>query len=222
MPYVVQLLPLLGVAIGAVVTYAVIAQVIRARWLRERDARWDQARLDAYAAYANIIKQYTQIAIRIAATRGFGASDKPLSPEEGLPMLAELDAERNNRWEAVLLLGDPDTIAAARRWHEVVWKLEWFANGSLRSKTMWDEMWQQAARDRARFYECARRSLGIGGGDAMPESGWERKSLVWQQLRERDRAAQAEEAAEGDPAPEVPAPQSRQQSPHTQAPAQRK
>src|SRR5690606_28048458 len=111
--------------------------------------------------------------------------------------------------EAVLLLGDPDTIAAARRWHECVLKLERLSNGSLNSHAMCDEMWQQTARDRARFYACTPRSLGTGGGDAMPESSWQRKAVGWPPLRERDRAALADEKAEEGEGPAVPEPQSR-------------
>jgi phosphatidylethanolamine-binding protein (PEBP) family uncharacterized protein len=33
------------------------------------------------------------------------------------------------RWELVLLLGDPETITAARTWHRRVWNLEQFARG---------------------------------------------------------------------------------------------
>lgn len=184
--FALQLAPLLGVVVGAVLSYVVTARVERAKWNRERAARWDSARMEAYAAYANIIKQYTQVATRIAASVGLGSSEKPLSPDEGLSKLAELEVQRGTRWEAVLLLGDADTIAAARGWHECVWKLEWFATGRLRSEVTWKEMWEEATRDRARFYECARRSLEIPRVGELPESGWHRKPVLLAELSKRE------------------------------------
>ncbi|MEU0587838.1 hypothetical protein [Streptomyces sp. NPDC006132] len=38
--------------------------------------------------------------------------------------LAEAEARRAAEWETVLLVGDAETIAAARKWHEAVWNVE--------------------------------------------------------------------------------------------------
>ena len=61
------------------------------------------------------------ISSRIVAGRRI--SNEPyeaLSPsEENLELLASAGAKRAIAWETVLLLGHPDTVAAARNWHEL-------------------------------------------------------------------------------------------------------
>jgi hypothetical protein len=106
------------------------------------------------------------VAARIAAGRGFAADVEPLTPiQENLDLLAALEAERAKQWETVLLLGHPQTVAAARNWHEHGWRIEWFARARLAGD---DSDWQtaRAAADAARhkFYEAARRDLQVGGG----------------------------------------------------------
>lgn len=51
-----QALPLVGVAIGAVVSLAVSAVNERTRWRRQQSVRWDERRLNAYAEYAHTVK----------------------------------------------------------------------------------------------------------------------------------------------------------------------
>lgn len=47
----IQQLPvLLGVGVGTLATYATTSLADRARWRRERTARWDEARMRAYAS----------------------------------------------------------------------------------------------------------------------------------------------------------------------------
>jgi hypothetical protein len=121
-------LPLLGVLVGAMASYIAGAAAERRRWRRETQIRWDTKRLDAYAGYANAVKTFILIANRVSAARGIGTAAQPVAIEEGLEQLAE--AERGSAWEHVLLLGDPDTIAAARRWHKGAWHLEHFSRGN--------------------------------------------------------------------------------------------
>jgi hypothetical protein len=51
----------------------------------------------------------------------------PIDRVTGLEMLAQADADRTKLWEAVLLLGDAATVAAAREWKMAVGQLELFA-----------------------------------------------------------------------------------------------
>src|SRR5262245_36781074 len=74
----------------------------------------DDRRVEAYAIYARAVKKIINIAMRVAAARGLGGAGEPLTPTpENLDLLAAAEAERGNAWETVLLLGRPETVAAA-------------------------------------------------------------------------------------------------------------
>lgn len=159
-----QLPALLGVGVGSFATYAVTSMAERARWQRERNARWDEARMQAYDNYAAAIKRLYRLAIRIAAARGFPHSTDPLAPDDtALEALASAEDERAHAWEGVLLLGTPETVAAARAWHQMNWRLVWFAQGRLTSATDWKPALEESERTRDAFYQSARRDLGVAG-----------------------------------------------------------
>jgi hypothetical protein len=92
----------------------------------------------AYIDYGIAVKRCIHLSVRVAAARGFDHSAEPLSPEEGVPELAAAEIERGARWEAVLLLGTPETIAAARDWHQAVHRLDWYARGRLSDASLWE------------------------------------------------------------------------------------
>jgi hypothetical protein len=126
----------------------------------------------AYADYGDAVKKVTHIASRIAAGRGFPHSVEPLTPDaEAMEALSNAGGERARVWEPVLLLGDPETVAAARTWHQTVWRLEWFAAGRLTAADQWEPSLRDTELARDRFYECARRDLGVQGG-VVPTPPW--------------------------------------------------
>lgn len=156
-----QLPALLGVLVGAGATYLTTHVAERSRWRRAQAVRWDEHRLTIYAEYGHAVKRLSWLAARVAAARGFEHMVEPLSPDDGLPELAAAEGERSMRWESVLLVGSPDTIAAARTWHQAVVRLTWFARGKLSSDAEWKEAMKQMERDRDQFYLLARKDLSI-------------------------------------------------------------
>ena len=129
---VVQQLPaLIGVVIGAFGSYLVGSVTERARWRREQSSRWDDRRAQAYAEYGYAVKNvYIQCA-RLARLQAEEADGGQAAAPEALSQLGALTAERTAKWELVLLLGDPETIAAARRWHRRIWQVELLARGDI-------------------------------------------------------------------------------------------
>jgi hypothetical protein len=171
-PLVQQLPALVGVAVGAIATYATTSLGERTRWRRERDVRWDEARMRAYAEYGDAVKKVTHLASRIAAGRGLPHSVEPLAPDtQAMETLSNVGGDRARAWEPVLLLGDPETVAAARAWHQAVWRLEWYAAGRLTAADQWEPAMRATEVARDRFYDCARRDLGVKGG-AVPTPLW--------------------------------------------------
>jgi hypothetical protein len=179
-PVVVELPALLGVVVGAISTYATTSLSERSRWRRERTARWDVTRKDAYAEYGASVKKVFHVSIRIATARGLQTSVRPLPPDEDA-MIALMDAEsaRSTAWESVLLMGDPATVAAARTWHEAVWRLGWFAQGRLTGEQAWQAALNASEQARDLFYTAARRDLGVAGEavPTSPGSPWQREDF---------------------------------------------
>jgi hypothetical protein len=91
--------------------------------------------------------------------------------------LESADGARARAWESVLLLGDPETIAAARAWHQAVWRLVWFARGRLSAVEQWEPSMRETEIARDTFYECARWDLGVKG-KAVPTPIWPPKWIA--------------------------------------------
>jgi hypothetical protein len=174
----VQALPaLIGVGVGAVATGGTTYLVERSRWRRQQATRWDDARMRAYVEYGDVVKRVSYLASRIAAGRGFQHSVDQLEPgPEAMEALEEADGARARAWESVLLLGDPQTIAAARAWHVAVWRLVGFARGQLTAADQWEPSIRETDLARDRFYYCARQDLGVKG-EAVATPAWPPESI---------------------------------------------
>ena len=161
-----QLLILAGVIIGALASYFTTAATESARWKRTLDSRWDDRRVEAYASYAQAVKEITRLAARFAADRGIAVHSEPLSPtQENLEKLESASSNRATAWETVLLLGHRDAVIAARSWHESVWHLDWVVR-LKEGATSEDYETARSAVNQAReiFYKSARIDLQVKGG----------------------------------------------------------
>jgi hypothetical protein len=161
-----QLLVLAGVIVGALASYLTTATTEHARWKRALDSRWDDRRVEAYASYAQAVKDLITISSRVYAGRDIAVNPGALSPtQESLDLLASAGVKRAVAWETVLLLGHPETVIAARNWHESVWRLEWWARGQITGEHEdWEKARSEVNRTRSLFYESARKDLQVRGG----------------------------------------------------------
>jgi len=156
-----QALPaLVGVLFGAGATYLSTTATERSRWQRTQSVRWDERRIAAYTDYAHTVKRLITVIVRIAAANDVFADDDRLDPAEGLPLLVAVAEERTVRWEAMLLLGSPEVIRAARRWHQGVQDLQGLALKQPGARS-WIETIEATSQARRGFYEAAWRELGI-------------------------------------------------------------
>ncbi|MGW2050605.1 hypothetical protein ACWCPF_36335 [Streptomyces sp. NPDC001858] len=153
---------LIGVLVGAAASYVGGALMERARWRRQLSTRWDEHRLECYLRYADAVKRFSSVAGRLAAGKGLFRLPQPLAEEAGLELLAEAELERGYAFEALLLMGDAETISAARALQRHAWVLEQFVR-DMRPGTPDD--WMNAFREfqekRDEFYIAARGSLGV-------------------------------------------------------------
>ncbi|MBB4965562.1 hypothetical protein [Saccharothrix violaceirubra] len=174
-PIVAQVLTIVGVLLGSAATFIVTSTTERTRWRRAQAARWDDKRLVAYSEYANAVKHMLRLCRRIAETRGLLSTGQPVDLGSSFADLAEAETDRAARWETVLLLGEPDTISAARAWSEEVWRVEHILRQDRPESSSFAEAYRAAMRLRNEFYAHARADLGITSG-ALPE-------LVWKSLQ---------------------------------------
>jgi adenylate kinase family enzyme len=156
--------------IGALASFLAGAASERARWRREQSSRWDDKRAQAYADYGYAVKNVYVQCMRVAAMRSRRADGDLADYDDALAAVRVLTDERTAKWESVLLLGNPRTVAAARTWHRRVWQVERFARGERTDIENWDALMADIMADRARFYAEARRDLGITSGE-LPSSG---------------------------------------------------
>ena len=127
--WTVQLLTILGVAVGAMASFVSTRLLDRARWQREETLRWDARRLENYSEFAAAMKHFITLGQRLCATRGLPATGQPLDLDTGLTLLAEAEQALGVKWEQILMLGAPEAIRAARDWRYSAWHLEWLVCG---------------------------------------------------------------------------------------------
>jgi hypothetical protein len=162
-----QVPTLAGVILGALATILATSFAERSQWRRNQAVRWDAKRLEAYAQYAETIKHLQVLSLRVSAASRPGAKSQPLDPDVGQELISDGEAARARAWEAVLLLGDTETVSAARRWRAAVLRMEHRARNLLDEAADWDSLIHDADRARDDFYRMARQSLGVGGGPGL-------------------------------------------------------
>lgn len=155
-----QLPTLLGVITGALATYAATSAAERGRWRRLQAVRWDERKLEAYTAYAHVLKKAIAAAVQVAGSRGLHNENIGAPSVDPLVVLAAAEEQRTIAWEAVLLLGSSDVVFAGRRWHESYFSLQRLAVGQTTDVT-WEGALDMASQARRAFYEAARLDMGI-------------------------------------------------------------
>ena len=170
---VVQQLPaLIGVAVGAIASYLVATATERRRWQRQQSTRWDVKRAEAYVDYGNAVKNVSYKCGSIGNFRGLGWVYEKIDENDALSELGRLASERSAKWETLLLLGDVETLRAAREWHRLVGELQRFILDNQTDAGEWKALVLQADAARSRFYGAARRDLGIRGEPLPPGGPW--------------------------------------------------
>jgi hypothetical protein len=163
--WTVQLLTLLGVAIGALASFVSTRSLDQRRWQREQAFHWDTKRLESYSEFATTIMRFSNIANRLAAARGLPTNVQPLSIETGLSDLANAERDLSLQWEWILMLGSPDVILAAGTWRNEARHLEWFARGLRDDPAEFTKAMQDRREARLHFYSTVRAHLGADSSE---------------------------------------------------------
>ena len=155
---------LVGVVLGAALSFSATYAAERASWLRNQAVRWDERRLSAYADYGNAVKEQVALASRIAGGRGLDHKPEPLQPSpDNLSKLADAEARRTLMAETLRLLADTDTMAAANEVRRRAEELVAFARGLRDGDSAdWDRAFAGYEDARDTYMACARRGLQVG------------------------------------------------------------
>ncbi|WEO96525.1 hypothetical protein A6P39_022210 [Streptomyces sp. FXJ1.172] len=113
-----QILPILGVLIGALTSYLSTSAAERARHRRALATRWDERKLDTYVEYATCVKEIADL-----AKRAYQAPDGSDDREQFLSAMNKAEQKRSALFEALILLASPATTDAATAVNPVVWKV---------------------------------------------------------------------------------------------------
>ncbi|WP_327260253.1 hypothetical protein OG444_01140 [Streptomyces sp. NBC_01232] len=169
-----QLSTLIGVVVGAVMSYTVGTLHERSRWRREQGARWDGLLLQAYSDYGQAVKDCVVLYQRLAAHRGLTEDPTPVATTgDALAEAAKAEWRRAAMTEPLRLLADPDTAEAVRELNDAVWHLEWLAQGRPTTETAtWEQAYSAYRTARRAFYEKARASLQVPGAVIAERASW--------------------------------------------------
>jgi len=126
-----------------------------------------------YSDYGNAVKNAYIASMRIASNSNRTTAKEIADYQQALSGLERATLERTAKWESVLLLGNPDTVAAARAWHRSVWKLQDIAHGAPISDSEKQALTSEFEGARLQFYEAARKDLGITSGQLPRGELWE-------------------------------------------------
>ncbi|MGW1750427.1 hypothetical protein ACWCRD_33375 [Streptomyces sp. NPDC002092] len=159
-----QLPALIGVVIGALGSYLAVVRGDRARFQRERAARWEERRLTVYADYARTLKQTIHLTYRVASHLGNDGHPHPLSPEEAAPLFAEANVARDPAGEALILLGSTEVVNKARVWVTAVLEMERFLREGTRDPQAWRDLLERQRAGREGYYVAVRDDLALPPG----------------------------------------------------------
>lgn len=113
-----QIITLIGVFIGAAVSYFATTATERARHKRAMETRWDERKLNIYADYGSAVKQVNRAARDALAARG-----EPRKLTALITKMDEAEAHRSILFETLMLLADPTAVEVANAVNQKLWQL---------------------------------------------------------------------------------------------------
>jgi hypothetical protein len=162
--FIQQLPALIGVVIGALGSYVAVVRGERVRFRREREARWEERRLEVYAEYARTLKKSVTLTYRVASHLGNDPHPYPLTPAEAAPLMAEATAAGDPAGETLLMLGSADVVAKARVWVTALLAMERFLREGTHDPQAWQDLLQRQREGRQGYYAAVRDDLALPPG----------------------------------------------------------
>jgi hypothetical protein len=180
-----QVLTIVAVLLGALMTYVTNYWTERQRIRRELLTRWDDKKLDAYENYVDRVRAAVFLAVELYEHReGIRASDDPEPQLRG--QLADAIRLQGRAFERIMLLAGDEVIETAHDLNAASRAVDWQATGKQPGTlTDWRDLNRAVFRAINAFHEAARADLGVSGsvsGEAHPE-----RDLLLPHARDNER-----------------------------------
>ncbi|MFZ1284717.1 MAG: hypothetical protein WAQ75_11440 [Propionicimonas sp.] len=157
-----QWMPLLGVVLGASLSFGTAYWMDAARYNRDQTSYWRKERLAAFGDFVIATKSYMAVLFRMAAARGLDDQTELLTPPQAEPLLALAFQERDAAFERVRLVAGADVVRAARDWVRLVYAMRRALSEDSLDRRRWTASMEEANRARDEFHRLAREELRRG------------------------------------------------------------
>lgn len=159
---ITQWLPLVGVVIGAGLSFGTTYWMDRSRYARDERSYWRRERLTAFGDFVIATKTYMAVLFRMAAARGLDDQTELLTPLEAGPLLAVAFQDRDAAFERVRLVSDASVVKAARDWVKLVYAMRNALGDESLDRPGWISLVEDANKARDEFHRLARQELQEG------------------------------------------------------------
>jgi hypothetical protein len=158
-----EVLPLVGVSVGALLSWGASNITERSRFIREQRGRWRDQRLTSYSEFSVTAKETASVLFRVGAALGVDAQSDPIPLDEARPLLAAAFHNREGAFERLRMVASEDVIAAARAWVREMYVLRSLAESPTLSSAQWTAQLNELSAARDRFYVAARHDVMYEG-----------------------------------------------------------
>lgn len=158
-----QLVTIAAVILGSLTTYLVSYLTERSQHQRQLRFRWDERKLDAYAAYVGRVRSCIYAAVLLYQARQNSATADH-KKSELVTELTKADSQRVLAFERVMLLADESVIEVAHAINEALAVIDWTARGiRTYAEDEWRQLHERAFAEINRFHKAARLDLQVHG-----------------------------------------------------------
>ena len=160
-----QVLPLVGVLLGAAATYVATSSNERSKARRDLEKDWRSRKAETYMSFLIATKRMRLVSAQMAAALDLDSESDPIELSEGVRRLVAADDDRGVAYEFVNVYGGRQVIESARALNRAVWGLEWLARERHPTPTsaLWRERGEAYASAVDDFIEAVRHELNVPG-----------------------------------------------------------
>lgn len=160
----VQLLTIVSVITGGLISLTATTIAERIKWSRDYRTKWSDRKFEAYEKFAKSISSSTAISRGLAASRHLMSGPLPISVDNAKEKQLVVNLEIAQAYETVRLIGNNRVVNAADMLRFITWELCDAALGAYDiTPAEWEDLYLRYREYRSAFYIAARVSLGIPG-----------------------------------------------------------
>ena len=152
---------LLGVLLGAALSWAGTAWSERMRRQHEHVLVARTEKVDAYGTFSMASKEYVAVLYRLAGGMGIDSQTEHIELAAAQPLLDAAFHSRDTAFERMRLVGSTACIARAREWVQVIYEMREYLSTSPTDRASWAALVARANEARDSFHAQARDELAL-------------------------------------------------------------